>query len=487
MNIGIIGFGISGANILKNIIDHRNFTDDINIHIFERRKELGVGIAYEDDSNYKLLNSFEKYMTLDLDNPNHIYQWMDENSARDQKIEGMLPRPIFGQYIKDTYSKYIENENVHIHKAEVTNIIKDDNSYKIYCKDKCFGQDFSTIFLSIGQSYYRDSYNLMEYKDYINNPYPLIDKLTFDDIGKNSTIGIIGCGPTSVDIYRFLQRTYKLDKPVYFFTKTNAFLPTEIPNDFDDNICSIDNEWIEANKNKEGFVSLEKIIKTIEYDFGKFGFSLLDTYDLYKDTSMEKYEKAIKENDQALGFCQHYTMILWNHAAKLYNSLSGLDRKKVDEEYLDKIDFLITKTPYQTMKKLIDDYKSDKLKIIRDTSEINYLDKEFLVKDESGQEIRVDKIINAQGFEKNLDNAIENDTLLRNLYNHKFIEKDLGDKFIRVTYPSYNLINKKYGIMDDIYLTGMWAGATDILNNDLRSILRSSQLVANDFMDKLSK
>lgn len=40
--------------------------------------------------------------------------------------------------------------------------------------------------------------------------------------------------------------------------------------------------------------------------------------------------------------------------------------------------------------------------------------------------------------------------------------------------------------MNNIYLSGMWAGSTDILNNDIRSIIQASQLMANNFMAKLS-
>lgn len=38
MNIAIVGFGVGGANILKTIISHKNYTSDIKIHIFEKMK-----------------------------------------------------------------------------------------------------------------------------------------------------------------------------------------------------------------------------------------------------------------------------------------------------------------------------------------------------------------------------------------------------------------------------------------------------------------
>lgn len=47
MNIAIVGCGIGGIHILKIIINHKNFNIDLKIHIFETRKELGVGLMIQ--------------------------------------------------------------------------------------------------------------------------------------------------------------------------------------------------------------------------------------------------------------------------------------------------------------------------------------------------------------------------------------------------------------------------------------------------------
>lgn len=180
-------------------------------------------------------------------------------------------------------------------------------------------------------------------------------------------------------------------------------------------------------------------------------------------------------------------MDLWKVAARLYNSLSGLYKLEVDEEYLEKLDFLISKTPTETIENIIDDYNNGKIRVVRKTKDINVGDKRFNVTSEETSDVSVDYLVNAQGFEKNLKRAIKKDKLLQNLYDKKMIEDDVDGKYIRVTYPSYNLINTKYGLMENLYLGGMWTESTDILNNDLRSILQSSELMANDFMEKLTK
>ena len=487
MEIAIVGCGIGGIHILKTIIEHPNYNDNFNIHIFETRDELGLGPAYEDDTIYKLLNVKEKYMSLDIDDPSHLFDWLAKNPDKDIRVEGMIPRSIFGDYIKDTYSKYLSADNIKIHHEEVVDIEKSDDEYIITTTDNTYDNDFNVIFLSIGQSHYSDDYDLKGEDNFIYDPYPLEKKLALEGNNQNTRIGIIGTGPTSVDIYRYLRENCELDQPFYFFTKSSGFAAVEIPLEDNKNICSIDDDWISKNQVENGFIDLNIIKETIKSDQEASGYSLLETYEKYKDSDIEIYKKALVENDQALAFSQIYTMELWKVAARLYNSLSGLDKLEVDEEYLGKLDFLISKTPTETMKNIIDDYDKGKIKVIRKTEDISVDNKRFIVTSEETSDISVDYLVNSQGFEKNLKKAIKKDKLIQNLYDKKMIEDDVDGKYIRVTYPSYNLINTKYGLMENLYLAGMWTESTDILNNDLRSILQSSELMANDFMEKLTK
>lgn len=483
MNIAIVGCGIGGIHILKTIINHKNFNKDLKIHIFEPRDELGVGLAYEDDTKYKLLNVHEEYVTLELGSPDHIYKWLDKNPDFANQIEGMLPRSYYGEYIKDTYKDYIANDRVYIHHEKVLDINKVGDSYRIRTGENEY-DDFRTVFLAIGQTHYSDAYNLSGKENFIYTPYPLEEKLA-SGISNDDTIGVIGAGPTSVDVYRYLSRKYELKNPIYFFTNESSFPIAEVPYEYEGRLCTITNQWIDDNRDEDGFVSLEKIEETVKADFDKYEYDIFRTYERYKDALMESNKKALRENDKGLGFAQNYTMEIMDLAAKLYNSLSGLDKLKVDNDYLDILDFILAKTPTKTMEHLIDDYDKGNIKIIRNTQDIEANHGSFIVKSDDHDDIKIDVLVNAQGFESTLTKAIEKDELLKNLYDHKFIEEDIKGDFIRVTYPAYNLINKKYGLMDDIYLSGMWAASTDIKNNDVRSILIAAELMANDFMEKL--
>lgn len=146
----------------------------------------------------------------------------------------------------------------------------------------------------------------------------------------------------------------------------------------------------------------------------------------------------------------------------------------------------MSKTPYISLENILADLEDEKIKILKETKDIQYIDGKFKISTKNNETYTSDKIFNAQGFEKDLSKAIRNIKLLENLYKNRLIESDFKDN-INVAYPSYNPITTKYGQIKNLYLNGMWTASVDISNNDLRSVLISSTEMANDFMNNLKK
>ena len=139
MKVAIVGCGISGANVLKNIIEDKKFSKDIYIDIFENRSELAVGRAYEDDSLCKILNTPIRHMNINLDNKNEFKNCLEKNYDSLPTYEGKIPRPIFGEYAKESYKKYLNHANVSIKQTEVKSVSKDINTFNIETIDKSYG------------------------------------------------------------------------------------------------------------------------------------------------------------------------------------------------------------------------------------------------------------------------------------------------------------------------------------------------------------
>ena len=481
MKIAIVGCGISGANTLKTIIDHKNFSENIHIDIFEKRNELGVGPAYEDDDMHKVLNTPVEHMNLNLENRDEFKNWLIEKYGKLPTVEGKIPRPIVGLYIKEKYKKYFAHKNVSIHQNEIVDVIKENDKFILKSKNESYGP-YNEVFLSIGQSYYKDDYNLNEYENYVSNPYPLREKIT--NINKNDTLGIIGTGPSSIDIYRYLSKYFDYRKPLYFFTNSSFFALPEIKEYCPKNICSFDEAWISNHQDEDGFIKLDDFKETFDNDFKKACVDFYATYEYYKDNDIEVSRKSLKSKDFNLEFCQSYALELWYVSTSLFNSLNGLEQLEFKKSYQTKIAYLMTKTPFITMENIFSDLDKGKIKIVKDTEDISYINGKFEITTKNKESFSTDKIFNAQGFEKDLSKAIKKDNLLENLYKNRLIDADLNDN-INVAYPSYNPITTKYGQIKNLHINGMWTASVDISNNDLRSVLISSKDMANNFMNNL--
>ena len=483
MNIAIIGMGLSGASTLKYIIEHKNFSDNIHIDIFEKSDELGLGIAYMADDSYKLLNTQNEYNSIILEDRKDLIKWLDENFDEPPLIEGMVPRPIFGTYIRERFEKYFSHPAVSIIHEEVVNLEKSADIFKIDTKHKKYEKSYEAVFLTIGQSYYRDFYDLKGISGYIHYPFPLREKVL--DLAGTDRIGIIGTGPTSVDLYRYIREYFEIKDPLYFFGQDSFFTLPYINYEPTENICTIDQSWIDKHRNANGLVSFDDFEKTVTDDFAKAKVDLRKTYEKYKENNPKLSRDALDSQDQDLAFCQKYAMDIWYVGTELYNSFRGIDRDKFYQTYFKYFDYFMAQTPSQTMENLLVDLEKDKIKIVYDTKTIDHKSDEFVVSNKKGSTYKVDKIYNATGFENDLTQAIDHDELLRNLYDSYFIEPHPSGKLINLTYPSYQPLTSINGVIDGLYLTGMWAGAVDLSNNDIRSVQISGRQVANDFMDRI--
>ena len=98
MKIAIVGAGISGASALKGILDHPNLKIEDEIHIFEPRDILGVGLPYSPDDESVMLNISPDFISVDEKNPLDFTQWLEEHFEEPTNFEDLVSRPRYGQY-----------------------------------------------------------------------------------------------------------------------------------------------------------------------------------------------------------------------------------------------------------------------------------------------------------------------------------------------------------------------------------------------------
>ena len=101
MKIAIIGCGVTGSNILRHILDHKNFRSEDKIYIFEKRDLLGPGVPYEKDTPVKMLNVGPRLMSMDRENDDDLKEWLDKNVENPINFEGLISREDYALYIRD--------------------------------------------------------------------------------------------------------------------------------------------------------------------------------------------------------------------------------------------------------------------------------------------------------------------------------------------------------------------------------------------------
>lgn len=479
MKIAIIGAGLSGSNILKNLFDNR-FIEDNEIFIFDPRNALGPGFPYEKDSLYKLLNVQDRFMSMTDDDLGFV-KWLKTNNIEYQNFEEMTSRNYYGDYLKELYKPYYEHNNVTIIHKEVTDIDVDQNTYKIKT-DNWVDDVFEAVFLTIGHPEYADHYDLRGEKNYIHNPYPLDEKLSH--FTENDRIGIIGAGATSLDIFRYIMQTYNLEYPFYIFTRDSIFNIPHI-NLINENFkFSISDEWVDAQlAENNGLIPLDNILKLIDSDLKSEGVDFIKSYEKIKDLTLDLYRDILKNKPQDIALITEYFERFTKYFSKLFAMLPKEDADKYLSTYHNMVDAFRTLTPPKTTEWLLSSIETGKVKIVKGLKEINVVQSGQLeaIADET---ILMDYLINTTGFDFNIKNNSDHNILIRNLYDKKIIDPDINGNYVNITWPDANIISKRYGNLVNLYMIGMWVFGTHYRANDIRSIKEVARVVTNRFIEK---
>ena len=472
MKIAIIGFALSGATFLRTILE--NNPNDIKIDIYEKRSEYPVGLPYEKDSLDKLLNVDSDEMVYPETKVSEFPKWMKANDKDLDPLENMAPRVFFGEYIKEKTAKYIKDSRVKIINEEAADIsveiIDGKEKYKVASENH--KDTYDIVYLGTGASFYQDPYNLKGKANYIQRPYPLEEKLK--GLPEDKKIAILGTSASSTDVFRYLSKNKNLKETINFFTGPSEYKIVDIP--FDGDIYdyySPNGSWIEKELKENGEISKKKLINTIENDFKKTGFNIKYAYETYNEHTLKLSKKAIKENDQALAFTEDYFIQFALYVADLVNFMNPIDRSDFLQNYYPYLSFLGGKTPYYSMKMLLEKHDEGKMDITTNLEDIKInTDGTYTLIGDKKKD--ADIIINCTGFEMNLEKIAHKLPLYESLLRNEMIMADQNEEGIAVTWPNCNPLSKKYGALNNLFVTGMLITQTDVDNNDARCIQKTA-------------
>lgn len=496
MKIAIVGAGISGASALKGILDHPNLKIEDEIHIFEPRDILGVGLPYSPDDESVMLNISPDFISVDEKNPLDFTQWLEEHFEEPTNFEDLVSRPRYGQYLQERFAPYFNHkqvthfqtriEDIEVLDSKTNQSIFEDKqgsyTYRLKKTEGWHNEIYDAVFLALGHPQYADYYGLDGSKNYIGNPYPMKDQLT--GLSPEDRIGIIGSGATGIDLIRFFMTNYHLKHPLTFYVREHSFRFADIPYEKDDFQFTFSMAWIQEKRGKHsGVIPFSIILKTFKDDIQAEGVDVDTVYHKYKTRDLEIIRQAVESKDQDLALIHAYNSKLVAFIPHLYNSLSGQDKEFYLENYHDKLKFFKTRVPYKTFQWMFDLLDQGKIRIVHGISDVH-------VKDQGGFSMEADRregvdvLVNATGFNLRLSEVGKSLPLVQNLYHKNIIQPQFDGSFVLIDWPQAQVMNQNFGVLDNLFFFGMLIGGTQHENNDAQLTYQLATSVATWFMDQ---
>lgn len=490
MKVAIIGMGISGSSVLKELVDRQILNSDLSLDIYEPRDQIAVGSAYGQDDSVLLMNSYSKRLSLNEDNPNDFMEWLQVHHPN-LLNDDFVPRQIFGDYLIDRYGHYADQANVRWIKDEVHDLTimpaKDSLfPYSISLKASQSREwiDYDYVFMTIGHPPYADYYNLVGEDNYIHNPYPVSDQLV--QIPPHHRIGIIGSSLTALDILHFIEKLQLSQHPVTLFIRHHPF--TNVKSKLYDGPLklSIDQAWIDQKLEEfVGKIPLKVIYQQIISDFNEMGVDLDQAIQKYQTGSVENMRLQILEEPLDLQIIQRYIGIMTAVLPELNMALSPSEREIFHHQYKRLFEHFRTQFPSIKMNLLLDWLDQGQVKIVTGLKSIHLVKDEFIVETQENYSYKMDTIINATGFEQCLDKAGRLSPLIHHLFEKEIISQNpLGG--ILVSWPAAHPLSPTYGEITNLSLSGLVIHQTQFGNNNAQMTAKHGKQLALNFINQIN-
>ncbi|MCR8968918.1 FAD/NAD(P)-binding protein [Facklamia sp. 7083-14-GEN3] len=485
MKVAIIGAGVAGAAAVKTIVEENQQGLISHVDVFEERNQLGVGSPYEPDSKQLLMNSYVGDLGFEWQDSDHYLRWLQDHYPEYAERDIFSPRPIFGEYIQDYFRPYFENEIIHVVNQRIHQLkIKSKQSYYLFDENgKQYGP-YDSVIMTVGHPPYADHYNLLGNENYIHHPYPVEQVLSDLDYQKN--IGIIGSGLTGIDIMRYLQDHYPItiDHPVTFYILDQPFSTPKFERYAEDLIFNLNAEWIDKQlaQSDNQTIPLETIFHQFEADMEANGVNWKALVERYSQGSIGEGLMAIHQQNRRLSILQLYGRKLTAFLPALNMALSSHDRIRFFKDFMGLFEHFRSQTPAESIEFILQGLRDGRIRIVSGMKDVEVNDQGFTVVTQKGLRYQTGYLVNATGFDQNLDRAAPHDPLINQMYQEGVIQANpLGG--ILVDWPHTQVLSQKYGLLDHLYLTGHWIFSTQFGNNNTKLTYKQAEACVKHLLD----
>jgi len=243
--IGIIGGGACGVAILAELMVQLKITNKqktTNILLVEKRKELGVGLAFSTDQPGHLLNTQADLMGIHSFEPNHFSSWLKKHREDIRhELKGGNPidesyttRRLYGEYIQEQAKHYLNEAREIGLKVEVIH----DEAIDLISEQDCWQIKFASgptrnadhVILAPGTPKPNNFPQFDGLPSYFGFPWP--SEPIINGIPKDADVSILGSSLSAIDAIMTLADSGHHGKISLF--SLDGLLPRVQPNEESD-------------------------------------------------------------------------------------------------------------------------------------------------------------------------------------------------------------------------------------------------------------
>lgn len=479
MKIAIVGMGVAGMSVLREWTKEQKMDSSIKLTVFGDKHTFGTGVPYQKDDESLLMNQAAEITTIIPENKNDFVEWLQKNQGEENPNLKYYPRELFGVYLTERMNDWLKKSNAEIKKEKVKMIqMLPDSRFRLTSSSGT--EDFDVVHLCIGNLPYKDPYHLIGNPNVIANPFPIEKKLSMIPYG--ATVGVLGTGLTSIDIFRYTFYN-RSDLNVSFFSHSGRFksiIGKSMP--FDNRLFTKENIKHTKAENS-GFIPLDTYIEWFKKELDNQDSPLKNNEINSQLGSKGSIESELNDSSK-LGIIQTLLNNMDPFLTDIWMALNEVDKQTFLNTYYTKWDKLRSPFPPATGKKLVSAWEENKINVFDNLSDITQSQQSFKFTLKNKTSHHTDYLINAAGNEMNVSFEMDRMPLLQQLLSERLLQPETFGG-VQVSLPDLSAVSQKYGVLHTLKIHGQLITGIQFGNNSVNIISDSARSAVQDIMQQI--
>lgn len=483
MRIAIIGMGVAGISILRELYKQLNVKERnaIDIIIYTDAEQFGTGFPYQEDDESLLINQYTETMTIIPDEPDDFTDWISKNKTRQSIYHTHLPRSWFGEYLNERMNFWISKLEVQVVCQRVESI--DYLSHRQYLvQTESSTEIVESVHLATGHLAYKDPYDLIGEEGYVYNPYPARKKMQLRK--ETSSVAIIGTGLTALDAMLFIQKEYPFSDLTFY--SRNGLFSSVRGNESAVEMHYFCHDKVVALINNGQKLTLAMVKDWFFKEMDEQGINAEWVWSNLGNGSVEGMAMDLSYSE-TLGEFQSMIRLMRKCYPVIWKALPDDEKDLFLKLYGQQWQRFKAPIPQNTAKYLIKNINQNNISLVSGLKNINKIGEQFVL--ETGEEkvYTADYVINCTGQMIDLNTGLsQQDPLIQELIDKKMLTS-YAYGGIAIDYPSMSIIDSEKHVHPTFKAYGQIVTGVQFGNSNVELISLSAEYGVRSMMEELKK